>query len=417
MLDGVDNNFYGTSNQGFSNQVVQASPDAVQEFRVQTNNFSAEYGRAGGAVINASIRSGTNEFRGSAYDFLRDTSLNAVGFFKPTRLQKPELQQNQFGGTFGGPIVRDRTFFFANYEGFRRITKSLQFGTIANASERIGVLGVPVRIPYDFVDSSGTLQRAGTVIPAGSPVPMTSFARQVLGQLPPVTTAAASNNFENLPRSTFYNDKFDVKVDHNFNSRVNAFARVSYRKLRNFEAPLLPEPLFSPANADVEVENKQLAAGVTWTLSGASVLELRLGVSRTTPASSRPAWAGRACSRATGSPGCRRTPRARAASIRSRSAGTRRWAGRTATPSIQDPFVFNPRINYTRILGDTCGEDRLRVPGASTPRSRTSIPSTGRTSTRASSAVPPAPPAPTSTTWPISSSARAGRTTSTTWPC
>lgn len=85
MLDGVDNNFYGTSNQGFSNQVVQASPDAVQEFRVQTNNFSAEFGRAGGAVINASIRSGTNEFRGSAYDFLRDTSLNAVGFFKPTR--------------------------------------------------------------------------------------------------------------------------------------------------------------------------------------------------------------------------------------------------------------------------------------------------------------------------------------------
>src|SRR5205085_9697498 len=81
-LDGVDNNFYGTSNQGFSNQVVQASPDAVQEFKVQTDNFSAEYGRAGGAVINASLRSGTNQFHGSLYDFVRNTSLNAVGFCK-----------------------------------------------------------------------------------------------------------------------------------------------------------------------------------------------------------------------------------------------------------------------------------------------------------------------------------------------
>ena len=352
MLDGVDNNFYGTSNQGFSNQVVQASPDAVQEFRVQTNNFSAEYGRAGGAVINASIRSGTNEFRGSAYDFLRDTSLNAVGFFKPTRLQKPELQQNQFGATFGGPIVKDRTFFFANYEGFRRTTKSLQFGTIANASERGGVLGVPVRIPYDFVDSSGTLQRAGTVIPAGSPVPMTSFARQVLGQLPPVTTAAASNNFENLPRSTFFNDKFDVKVDHNFNSRVNAFARVSYRKLHNFEAPLLPEPLFSPANADVNVENRQLATGVTWTLSGSSVLEVRLGVSHTKAGKTPTGLGGPSMLQGYGITGLPEDAGS-TGGLNTQSIGGYTQMGRqNSNPQHQDPFVFNPRINYTRILGN-----------------------------------------------------------------
>ncbi|MFN7622131.1 MAG: carboxypeptidase regulatory-like domain-containing protein, partial [Acidobacteriota bacterium] len=78
VLDGIDNNSYGTSNQGFSNQVIQASPDAVQEFRVQTNNFSAEFGRAGGAVINASLRSGTNQFHGSAYNYLRNTALNAT---------------------------------------------------------------------------------------------------------------------------------------------------------------------------------------------------------------------------------------------------------------------------------------------------------------------------------------------------
>ncbi len=352
MLDGVDNNFYGTSNQGFSNQVVQASPDAVQEFRVQTNNFSAEYGRAGGAVINASIRSGTNEFRGSAYDFLRDTSLNAVGFFKPTRLQKPELRQNQFGVTFGGPIVKDRTFFFANYEGFRRITKSLQFGTIANASERGGVLGVAVRIPYDFVDSSGTLQRAGTVIPAGSPVPMTSFARKVLAGLPAVTTAAASNNFENLPRSTFFNDKFDVKVDHNFNSRVNAFARVSYRKLHNFEAPLLPEPLFSPANANVNVENKQLATGVTYTLSGSSVLDLRLGVSHTKAGKTPTGLGGPSMLQGYGITGLPEDAGSTGGLNTQTIGGYTQMGRQNSNPQHQDPFVFNPRINYTRILGN-----------------------------------------------------------------
>ena len=130
QLDGIDNNLYGTSNQGFSNQVIQVSPDAVAEFKVQTNNYSAEYGRSGGAVINATYRSGTNDIRGSAWEFNRNTALNATGFFQPTGGAKPSLKRNQFGFVLGGPIVRDHAFFFADYEGFRQEQRTLVFSTI-----------------------------------------------------------------------------------------------------------------------------------------------------------------------------------------------------------------------------------------------------------------------------------------------
>src|SRR5258707_13155709 len=117
LLDGMDNNAYSTSNQGFSNQVAQPSPDAVQEFKVITSNFSAEYGRVGGAVVNVVMRSGTNQIHGTAYDFVRNTKLNALGYFFGTPpLAKPTLQRNQFGLTVGGPIVKNKIFYFADYE-------------------------------------------------------------------------------------------------------------------------------------------------------------------------------------------------------------------------------------------------------------------------------------------------------------
>ncbi len=116
LLDGLDNNAYGTSNQGFSNQAIPASPDAISEFRVETDNYSAEYGRSAGAVVNVSIRSGTNNVHGSAYDYIRNTIFNAVGPFTPPTNpltgapQKPILIRNQFGGTMGGPIFKDKLF-------------------------------------------------------------------------------------------------------------------------------------------------------------------------------------------------------------------------------------------------------------------------------------------------------------------
>ncbi|MDQ6759170.1 MAG: carboxypeptidase-like regulatory domain-containing protein, partial [Acidobacteriota bacterium] len=145
MVDGVDNNAYGTSNQGFSNQVVQLTPDAVAEFRVETDNYSAEYGRAAGAVINVTTRSGTNALHGAMWEYLRNTNLNAVGFFKPLGGVKPTFIQNQFGAAAGGPIRKDKMFIFGDYEGLRRITRSLNFSTVPTADQRAGNFGTPIR--------------------------------------------------------------------------------------------------------------------------------------------------------------------------------------------------------------------------------------------------------------------------------
>jgi len=147
LIDGVDNNAYGTSNQGFSNQVMQPPPDAVGEFRVVTNNQSAEYGRAAGATVNVAYRSGANQFHGDAWEFFRDTKLNATTFFVPADGQKPPLRRNQYGGVFGGPIVKNKAFFFGDFEGFRQNRKSTVFSTLPTAAQAAGILTVDVRDP------------------------------------------------------------------------------------------------------------------------------------------------------------------------------------------------------------------------------------------------------------------------------
>ncbi len=145
LLDGIDNNAYGTSNQGFSNQVIQPNPDALAEFKVETDNYSAEYGRATGAVINATIKSGTNQLHGELWEFLRNTDLNAIGFFKPVTGTKPAFNQNQFGAAAGGPILKNKMFVFADYEGFRRVFHPVQFATIPTVAMKQGNFGIPIQ--------------------------------------------------------------------------------------------------------------------------------------------------------------------------------------------------------------------------------------------------------------------------------
>jgi hypothetical protein len=342
ILDGVDNNSYGTSNQGFSNQLVQVSPDAVEQFKVQTNNFSAEFGRTGGAVINVSMRSGTNAFRGTVWEFHRNDALNAVGFFKPTRGVKPQLLRNQFGFVFGGPVVRNRTFFFADYEGFRQISRTLTFASVPTLDQRQGVLGRAIQNPI-----TGERYENG-VIPASA---ITPFARHVLADLPAPIRGGISNNFESLPRRQDFNNKFDVKVDHQFSSRMTAFVRVSHRKVDNYEPSPIPGATGSPSNAFVHVLNDQVAGGVTFTPRPSSLLEIRLGVSRTNAGKEPPGVGGPTMLEAYGITGLPTDPRFAGGLTEQGVTGWTTWGRQNSNPQFQDPSVFNPRLNYSWIMG------------------------------------------------------------------
>ncbi|MGH9800986.1 MAG: carboxypeptidase regulatory-like domain-containing protein, partial [Blastocatellia bacterium] len=356
LLDGVDNNAYGTSNQGFSSQVVQVSPDAVAEFKVQTNTYSAEFGRSGGAVINAAYRSGTNEFHGSLWEFHRNTVLNAVGFFKPVSGVKPPLIRNQFGVALGGPIVKDRTFFFLDYEGFRQVAKDVVFSTLPTLQQRQGILTGDVRVPYSFVDSTGATIAAGTVFTAGQRVPMTALARKVLTELPAPniggkTETSFASNFSDLVTNRNFNDKFNVKLDHHFSEKLNGFVRISHRKVNEFNGPGIPGPSGSGGNGFINVLNQQFVAGATYVLTNGSAFEARLGVSKIEGGKRPPLSGGPSVRELYGITGLPED-RSITGGLTTQTVTGFSQIGRQATnPQFQNPFTINPRFNYTMTLG------------------------------------------------------------------
>lgn len=337
QLDGVDNNAYGTSNQSFSSQVVQVSPDAIAEFKVQTNTYSAEYGRSGGAVINASYRSGTNAIHGSLWEYNRNAALNATGFFKPTGGFKPSLIRNQFGFTFGGPVLKDRTFYFADYEGFRQRQATVVFTTIPTLPQRQGILTVPVTNPF-----------TGATYAAGTPIPMTAFARKVLNDLPEpnVPGVTASNYQKSVPNRSAY-DKFNLRLDHKFTDSLSAFSRLSQGKNNVFEEPNIPGPSGGAQNGNIHVLTQQLAGGFTHVVTTASVLEFRLGISRTLAGKNPPYIGGPSMLQVYGITGLPEDPTLTGGLTPQSITGYSALGRQATNPQFQNPFVVNPRVTYT----------------------------------------------------------------------
>jgi hypothetical protein len=342
LMDGLDNNSYGTSNQNYSSQVVQASPDALAEFRVITSNFSAEYGRAGGAIINAVMRSGANQFHVNLFEFLRHTNLNAVGFFKPAT-GKPALHRNQFGTAISGPFIKNKLFFFGDYEGYRQTQGYVNFYSVPSTSDRQGILPVSVVNPL-----TGTVYGAGTAIPLAQINP---FAAAALTELPAAVNSTRANNLLATIPLRDYSDKYDAKLDYQIRDNMSGFMRFSQRKDINFFGPSDPGPSGGDGNGFIHAIQQQAALGYTWTLSGASLFEARLGMSHVLGGKKPPFLGGPDIAAQYGILGL---PSSLAGGFPTQIVtgySNPTFGRQTTNPQFQNPTSWNPKFNYSSILG------------------------------------------------------------------
>ncbi len=268
LLDGIDNNSNLADLLNETAFVIQPSVDAIAEFKVQTNAYSAEFGRGNGAILNASIKSGTNDFHGDAYEFLRNEKLDARNAFD--EFGRQPYKQNQFGATFGGPIIKNRTFFFGDYEGLR----------VRQATPFLELIPTPAEIAGNFssildtsivtgTDCNGNPTYAGEIFNTrltqasgssptgfcGIPIGGYSggFPTNIFPSVDPLaarlstywpapnTTATANNggnNFFSDPHRQESRNNFDVRIDHKINDKDNAFGRFSYENQPSF----IPSP-------------------------------------------------------------------------------------------------------------------------------------------------------------------------------
>jgi hypothetical protein len=282
LLDGIDNNSNAVDFLNGTNFVILPPLDAIQEFKVQTADFSAELGRSAGAVLNATIKSGTNSIHGAAWEFFRNDKLDAADWFENNSgTKKGELRQNQFGASIGGPVIKDKLFYFGDYEGLRRVQGTVLTGSVPTLTERnsgftnlsdliTGQNGQPRTdllnrsIPYGTVLDPATTRAvtAGAVDPvSGRTATQSGFVRDPFGscgpstpiytlpgcglnQLPagrldanavkllnvyPVpTNGGFTNNFTNSPHLFEHKNSFDVRVDFNPSAKDQVFGRFSY---------------------------------------------------------------------------------------------------------------------------------------------------------------------------------------------
>ena len=224
LLDGADNTDFLSNNIA-----VNPNPDAVQEFKILTNNYDAEFGRTSGGIVNQVIKSGTNHLHGSGFEFLRNDVLNARDYFLPQSQPKASFKRNVFGGTLGGPLRRDKTFVFGAYQGARRREgQVLPQLTVLSPAERQGNFGELCGTPSDFDGAGNCTNPNGTQLtnPAnGNPypfnvVPVNPISANYISKYVPLPTPGLSNNgFISAATAAIDEDQGILRVDHNLTSR------------------------------------------------------------------------------------------------------------------------------------------------------------------------------------------------------
>jgi hypothetical protein len=225
LLDGVDNNSISENVQELTTQVSRPSIDAINEFKIVTSPYSAEYGRAPGGAVSVTTKSGTNDIHGTAYDYYRNESFDANNFFsKKAGQPKPSNDQNQFGGNLGGPIVKDKAFLFVDYEG-TRITRGVTRVTrVPTADERAGRFTSPVKDPVTGQPF------AGNVIPVDRIDPSAA----AIMDLVPLPNQPGANNYFRQPDLTDDSDRVLGRLDLRFSNADSVFARYIYSNRSRF---------------------------------------------------------------------------------------------------------------------------------------------------------------------------------------
>lgn len=279
FLDGAPLNEGGGGNSlGFV-----TTQDAVQEFRVVTNNVSPEFGRFSGGVINMTTKSGTNGFHGSVYEFLRNKVLNANNFFSASQNQKQSWEQNQYGATLGGPIRKDKTFFFFSWENY-----SLRFGIptysfVPTDEEKGGNFAAdpPIYDPLttQVVNNQVTrTQFQSNQIPSSRIDPAANVMANVLKYWPSPNTNSPSGNFFSEPEGGANSTQYNARIDQNITDKQRLFARYTY--MHEVDVPFDPLLNGITSGAANHITGQQAVLGDTVTFSPTTVAEVRLSYLR-----------------------------------------------------------------------------------------------------------------------------------------
>jgi len=286
LLDGVDNNQNTHNMQSRSPQVVAPSPDALSEFKVQTSNYSAEFGRAAGAVVNASIKSGTNQIHGSAWEFYRG-SATAANTWASNHIgaSKAPLSWNQPGGTLGGPIVKDKLFYFGDYEYLGSNNAAALIGTVPTGPMRNGdfsALKIRLTDPHTNAPFANY-----NMIPAGE---IDKLGQKVMNLYPqpnlPGTVNSAGQPANNYGRNAPVNEvmsRFDIRIDYQRSRSNQFFGRYSFSQDNNDQEPIFPG-LADGGNSSTTVQyarNQSGVGGWTHVFSASMVNELRVAYTNT----------------------------------------------------------------------------------------------------------------------------------------
>ena len=279
LVDGVYNR-----NLWLNTLVMVPVVDAIQEYRVMTSNYTAEYGESAGAITEVATKAGSNVFHGDVWEFLRNDKLNANTFFNNRGgLARPGFRRNEFGAAAGGPLVRNKTFFFGDYQGIRLTQPQTSTSTIPSLAQQqmvetgnFSALGTTIYNPYSTVIQNGARVRvpfANNRIPGNLLDPA---AVGIFRLLPAPTSAGATNNYVFNPALTQRTDQFDVRLDQNLGAADRLFFRYGYDNSNQVVPGVIP----APANAGVPI-GPYLSTATNGTITPLLTQSATLGYTRT----------------------------------------------------------------------------------------------------------------------------------------